>query len=133
MFSLRQCLRDILQRFKSEKDYVVDRGVTNGWKYTKWNSGDCLIVLEEVKQISYTTSSTIMGGYGGNFTLTNTLPFQVITETAVALGEARNGSGIGWANISTASNKTIRGYVVSNNPQSSGGCLTKCVIYGKWK
>ena len=44
MFSLRQCLKDILQRFKNEKDYVVEQGESGIWTYRKWNSGYCELV-----------------------------------------------------------------------------------------
>ena len=43
-------------------DYVVERGVSNGWTYKKWASGDC-IAWKKTSSSNLGTTGTVNGWY----------------------------------------------------------------------
>ena len=114
-------------------DYIVETGSVNGWRYIKWNSGNCLLMLDEFKSVTYSTSLSLMGGHGGTFRMNEKLPISLVGDKNKAVGDTCNGSGIGWANFTVVPPNILNGYTVSNNPQSSGGWIRTCIIYGRWK
>lgn len=115
-------------------DFIVEEGANTYWRYIKYNSGNCILFL--IKSISLTITnqnSSIMGGTGGNISASNTLPFALASDGYSTVGWGRAGSGIGWVNVQI-SGQNIFGYMVSNNPVSTGNAsLSSCVIYGRWK
>lgn len=51
-------------------DYVVERGTSNGWKYVKWHSGDCVAIKKTTVSssgssgIAVATSSELASVFG---------------------------------------------------------------------
>ena len=64
MFSLQQYLRDILQRFKSEKDYIIEiKDDQSGWCWRKYNSGRFEAWLyKSYGTINFNTGVSLPGG-----------------------------------------------------------------------
>ena len=131
MFSLRQCLKDILQRFKSEKDYVVEQGESGIWAYRKWASGIAECWHINIQISTWTANGTSSFGY--DFYSSIALPF-VFTEIHNVYGITTTSTGIGCitALMSPTINVSAVKVHMSGNVNSSA-IHHRLKVIGKWK
>lgn len=130
MLSVKQCLRDISNRFKAETNYVVEQGTSGKWTYRKWNDGtsECW----GSNPATHQTSSTEGGLY---FTLLKaTLPAGLFISTPTSIVTAY-GSWIGGALTGSGSTRSSLNIYMwtPTNDANTRALSPQIYCFGRWK
>ena len=110
-------------------DYVVERGVTNGWNWEKWDSGKyiCWGIFQDTRA-HYTLVNGFYGYYSSDFKYPITFP-----EPPIIHFNCKVGSGFAApAGDVARSSSTARCYALST---ASGevACVWEMYVVGRWK
>lgn len=116
------------------KDYVVERGTSNSWTYTKWNSGRAE-AWRNVDLGTVALTSTMAGGvYSGNSYVARglTLPTSLFTATPSAFINVYS-NGYTLSQVASCSTTQLVYRIWSPYSATVEGCTVSLYVIGKWK
>lgn len=120
-------VKEIAEKLGLIADYVIEQGTSGSWTYRKWNSGiaECWRYWNGSKSLSATFAGWYY--YSGAFNLPNDL-FATVKYASV---NARQGTGLTFANVNTFNKTAVYFQVISS--QYSGDAWQNIYVLGQWK
>lgn len=109
-------------------DYVVERGVSNGWTYKKWASGDC-VAWKKTSSSNLGTTGIANGWYYRIYS--NALPSGLFKTITDAHADCYWGTGVSWASARGVTIESFQAVYFSNQNGGSGTFWHS--VKGTWK
>lgn len=111
-------------------DYIIERGITDGWEWEKWLSGKyvCYKIYSEI--LNYYTQVPPFYGY-----VTSIIKYPIVfVEQPIVRYNARVASGFAIPGGDVAGTQSyFRGYALSTYTQPDANCTFEIEVIGKWK
>ena len=129
MLSVKQCLRDISNRFKAETNYIVEQGTSGKWTYRKWSDGtsECWTKFQLGDKQTSTEGSVYWSNHGANF------PASLFVDTPVVNVDI-GGNWISGATLTTGLTRSVCTFYVWTAANPARSLLTAYVkAVGRWK
>lgn len=137
---LYNLILQLVQRFSTTADYIVEKGTTNGWYYEKYNSG--IAKLWARLDIGQVTIMNVLASSGPGVVVSNAMSFSFPFEfTEVPFCSINHeGNSTGYTSIQTTGNvsTTTKTYEVRLSRFGTSSVVTQNNIFsifavGKYK